>query len=146
MFTVQDLEYLRYQNQILVHTCADPANPSFQLTLDFRNGSCGSSDAPPWTHVCDQCRSISTRWVLICHRVPLFDVHKDKTLCVSDLKISSFTLVRTCPHIRTWPFFLRALFLFFFNPTSRQPLSVSPTQLSDFCNNLSKVVLQVFPL
>ena len=38
----------------------------------------------------------------ICHCMPLFDIHKRQTPCVSQTsKKSSFTLVLTCPHIRT---------------------------------------------
>ena len=37
----------------------------------------------------------------------------------------------------------RALF-FFFNPASGQPLTITPTQLFDFCHDLMQVVLQIF--
>ena len=40
--------------------------------------------------------------------------------------------------------FSRAFFLFFFEPTSRQSLTVFPAQLLDLCPNFRKVVLQIF--
>ena len=62
------------------------------------------------------------------HLYAFIEVHKDETLCVSDLKE---IFIHTCPDLLSHQnvvILVRAFFLFFVNPASGQPLTVTPSE------------------